>query len=103
MSRFRLASPVVLLACLMLAGQARSADQSGYTDGKEGAAELKHVNGVPVLTVQGTPEEMGKQTALLTAKALQKLFNFPKELVKKEGAEAFWPILIATAKSMEPQ
>ncbi len=34
---------------------------------------------------------------------LQKLFNFPRDMVKKEGAEALWPLLIATAKSMEPQ
>jgi hypothetical protein len=103
MSRLRFAAPLVLLACLVVAGPARCADESRYTDGKSGAAELKHVNGVPVLILEGTPEDMGKQTAALTAVPLQKLFNFPRELAKKEGAEALWPILIATAKSMEPQ
>jgi hypothetical protein len=103
MSRLRLATPLVLLSCLLLAAPARAADESRYSDGKHGAGELKHVNGVPVLVVQGTPEEMGEQAAALTAKPAQKLLSFPRELIKREGAEAVWPLLIALARSMEPQ
>src|SRR5262249_25255865 len=32
-----------------------------------------------------------------------KLLEFPRELVKKEKAELVWPLLLATAKGMEPQ
>ncbi len=103
MSRYRPLAPWTLLGCVLLAAPARAADESVYSDGKSGAGELRHVNGVPVLIVQGTPEEIGTQTAALTAKPAQKLLDFPKELVKREGAEAAWPVLIALAKSMEPQ
>src|SRR5262249_15889802 len=103
MSRLRQASSLVLFACLLLAGTARSADESRYSDGKQGAGELKHVNGIPVLILEGTPEEMGKQAAALTARPTQKLLEFPRELVKKEKAELVWPLLLATAKGMEPQ
>jgi hypothetical protein len=96
-------APLALLGCLLLTGPARAADESVYTDGKCGAGELKHVNGIPVLIVEGTPEEIGKQMAALTARPAKKLLDFPKELAKKEGAEAAWPILIALARSMEPQ
>jgi hypothetical protein len=102
MSRLRFA-PLLIVAGLLWPGLARAADDSRYTDGKCGAGELKHINGIPVLIVEGTPEEIGKQTAALTAKPAQKLINFPKEVVKREGAEAFWPLLIAAAKAMEPQ
>jgi hypothetical protein len=103
MPRFCFIAPLVLLGCLLLTAQARSADESRYTDGKQGAGELKHVNGIPVLIVEGTPEEIGKQTAVLTAKPAQMLLNFPRELIKREGADAVWPLLIALAKGMEPQ
>jgi isopenicillin-N N-acyltransferase like protein len=103
MSRSPSLAPLALLGCLLLTGPARAADESRYTDGKQGAGELKHVNGIPVLILEGTPEEMGKQAATLTAKPLAKLLNFPRDLVKKEGMEALWPFIIATAKGMEPQ
>src|SRR5438552_8602483 len=37
-----------------------------YPEGKHGRGELKYVNGVPVLTVAGTPEEIGEQIGVLT-------------------------------------
>jgi hypothetical protein len=103
MSRLRLATSLVLLSWLLLAVSARAADESRYSDGKHGAGELKHVKGIPVLLVQGTPEEMGEQAAALTAKPLQKLTAFPKELIRQAKAEAAWPLLLAAAKGMEPQ
>src|SRR4051812_3587082 len=103
MLRFRSLAPLMLLGCLLLTGPIRAADESRYSDGKQGAGELMHVNGIPVLVLEGTPEEMGKQAAALTAKALETLAKFPRDMVKKEGAEALWPLLIATAKGMEPQ
>jgi hypothetical protein len=103
MSRFRFVAPLVFVSCVVLAAPACRADESRYTDGKSGAGELKHVNGIPVLIVEGTPEEMGKQEAALIARPLQTLLKFPRELIKKEGSEALWPLILATAKGMEPQ
>jgi isopenicillin-N N-acyltransferase-like protein len=103
MSRSLSLAPLALLGCLLLTGPARAADESRYSDAKHGAGELKHVNGIPVLIVEGTHEEIGQQTAALTAKPARKLLDFPRELVKKEGAGAAWPLLMALAKSMEPQ
>jgi hypothetical protein len=102
MSLSRLVPPLLLLTGLLI-GPARAADESRYSDGKQGAGELKHVNGIPVLILEGTPEEMGKQTAILTAKPLQALLNFPREMVKREGLQAAWPVLVLTARGMEPQ
>jgi isopenicillin-N N-acyltransferase like protein len=103
MSRIRSLAPLMLLGGLLLTGPIRAADESRYSDGKQGAGELKHVNGIPILVLEGTPEEMGQQAAALTAKPLAAMLKFPRDLVKKEGAEAFWPLLTATAKGMEPQ
>jgi hypothetical protein len=91
-----------LLAFVLTATPARAGDVSRYTDGKHGKGELRHVNGIPVMVLEGTPEEMGEQTAVLAADPLKRLFAFPREMVKRQGLEATWPFIVALAKSMEP-
>jgi len=103
MLRLRFVPPLLVLGCLLLTGPGRSADESRYSDGKQGAGELKHIDGVPVLVLEGSPEDMGKQAALLIGKPLPKLLEFPRDLVKKRGAAWARPLLIDTAKGMEPQ
>src|SRR5438552_3131540 len=36
-----------------------------YPEGKHGKGELRYVHGLPVLTVAGTPEEIGEQVGVL--------------------------------------
>src|SRR5690349_5339223 len=102
MSRPRLAA-ALLLCGLLLSAPARAADDSRYSDGRHGQGELKHVNGLPVLVLQGTPEEMGEQEGALLAGPLQKLLTYPRDLVTKTAGEAVWPVFVAIAKGMEPQ
>jgi hypothetical protein len=103
MFRSRFLPSLALVLCLVPTASTRAGEESRYEDGKHGKGELKHINGLPVLIVQGTPEEMGEQAAVLTAKPLQTLISFPKELVKKSGKEAAWPIILLAARNMEPQ
>src|SRR5262249_33421059 len=53
-----------------------------YDEGKHGKGELKYINGLPILIVEGTPEEIGNQIGTLTKKPLGRLLDFPKELLK---------------------
>ncbi|RMG04944.1 MAG: hypothetical protein D6741_00245, partial [Planctomycetota bacterium] len=39
--------------------------ESPYREGTSGRGELRFVDGVPLLVLRGTPEEMGRQEALL--------------------------------------
>jgi len=103
MSRLRYLPLLVLTSVFLGAAPARSAEVSPYADAKHGPGELKHIKGVPVLVLQGTPEEMGEQAGALTAKPLAKLLDFPKDLLRQRKVEALLPLLIATAKAMEPQ
>jgi hypothetical protein len=103
MTRLPFVPALALASGLLLAAPAYSADASRYSDGRHGKGELKHVNGLPVLVLEGTPEEMGEDTAVLCKEALKKLLPFPKEMVKHEGAEVTWTLLVSLAKSMEPQ
>jgi hypothetical protein len=90
------------LFLLVLTAPLPAADASRYSDGKSGKGELKHVNGLPVLVLEGTPEEMGEQAAVLTRKPLAALLSFPKQLLQKEGLGASWLVAVALARSMEP-
>jgi isopenicillin-N N-acyltransferase-like protein len=103
MFRSRFVPALACLTCLLLTASVHAAEESRYEDGKHGKGELKHINGLPVLIVQGTPEEIGEQAAALTAKPLQTLISFPKDLVKKSGKEAAWPLIILAARQMEAQ
>jgi isopenicillin-N N-acyltransferase-like protein len=53
-----------------------------YPEGKHGQGELRYVNGVPVLSVAGTPEEIGEQVAVLGVKPASRLLSFPRDFLK---------------------
>lgn len=55
MRRFGFVLALVLCALPAVAGDKR------FPEAKSGAGELKYVNGVPVLTLAGSPDEIGKQ------------------------------------------
>ncbi|HMF13648.1 MAG TPA: C45 family peptidase [Gemmataceae bacterium] len=74
-----------------------------YKEGKFGKAELKYVNDLPVLVVEGTPEEIGEQTAALAREPLKRLMNFAPDLLKALGREKQLPMLKMVGKSMLPQ
>jgi isopenicillin-N N-acyltransferase like protein len=98
-----------LLACLgvaWLVSLATAADDSPrrtYQEGHYEKAELRYINDLPVLVVEGTPSEIGRQKAALTADAVQKLAAYPKDLLKLMGREEQWPRLLEMAESLVPQ
>jgi hypothetical protein len=90
--------------CLAFIPLAVRADQPfRYAEGKFGKAELKYVNDLPVLVVEGTPEEIGEQTAALTKQPLNRLMNFAPALLKEFGQEKQLPMLKIVGKSMLSQ
>lgn len=74
-----------------------------YSEGRDGKAELKYINQLPVLMVAGTPEEIGQQIGTLTRQPLERLLTFPKGYIKSFGYESAWPALVQVSKSMVPQ
>src|SRR5436190_1220366 len=54
---------------------AARAEPFRYPEAKHGKGELKYVNGVPVLRVEGTPAEVGEQLGVLALKPAAGLFN----------------------------
>ncbi len=99
MSRFRNAA--ICVAVLLCVPAVRADGQFRYPEGKHAKGELRYVNGLPVLTVQGSPEEIGEQVAVLATKSVQKLLGFPKEYLKSHGYDAAWPAFVGMCKLLE--
>src|ERR1700730_14893655 len=73
-----------------------------YPEAKHGKGSLRYINGLPVLTLEGTPEEIGDQHGVLALKPASKLLKYPNELSKAHGVEIAWPLIVRTANAMYP-
>jgi predicted choloylglycine hydrolase len=94
-----LLSSLVLILCWDSAGtSARAAEPFRFPEARHGKGELKYINGVPVLIVEGTPEEIGEQVAVLVSKPCKRLLHFPRELltwaVGADTVKLVWPVCI---------
>ena len=64
---------------LGLVGDAYGAEPFRYKPGEHGKGKFTYVEGIPVLILQGTPEEMGEQIGVLAARQAKPLFKFPRD------------------------
>ena len=75
-----------------------------YPEGKHARGELKYIQGVPVLVVEGTPSEIGEQVAMLAGKPAKRLTNYPKEVVSHLatplGMKVLWPVIVNQGKKL---
>src|SRR5712691_7401330 len=102
MDRSRLFGSFVWLL-LFLPGAARAQERFRYEEGIHGKGELRTINGLPVLKVEGTPEEIGEQTGMLTRHAAPGLTRYFKNLIKAHGMEPAWPLLVKVCNAMYPR
>ncbi len=100
MSRLRLL--VALSAGLLLvhAPAAAAAGPFRFPEGRHGKGELKYVNKVPVLTVEGTPEEIGEAVGALAVKPAPRVLNYPKGLLEYFSAGLLWAQAVRQGKEM---
>lgn len=90
-----------LLALLLLPACASAkGDPFRFPAGKAGPAELKHVNGVPVLVVSGTPAEVGTGVGALALKPARRVLGYPRDLLDHHGIGKLWPAMLLAGKGM---
>jgi isopenicillin-N N-acyltransferase like protein len=68
-----------------------------YPEAKHGKGELKYINDVPVLTVRGTPEEIGEQIGVLALKPLASHMDVQhvlQEVLKSHRITKAYPLLV---------
>src|SRR5262245_15401441 len=78
---------------LILTATLSAQDPFRFPEGSYKQGSLKYVNGLPVLTLKGTPEEMGEQAAKLVAGPSKRLLNFPEELLNSLATPAVTKLL----------
>jgi hypothetical protein len=94
---------VTLLLVLFALPGAASAAPFRYPEGKHGKGELRYVNGLPVLVVAGTPEEMGEQAGVLAVRPAAGLLGQFKGFLKDRGWDKAYPLLLSMSTFMLPQ
>jgi hypothetical protein len=62
-----------------------------FPEAKHGKGELKYINGLPVVTLAGTPEEIGEQMRVLTRAAGPYLLTYPMSYLKTKEPSSSRP------------
>ncbi len=102
MPMLRLSSVVAIVvglsSCLPVL---RAGEPFRFPEAKHGKGELRYINGLPVLTLAGTPEEIGGQMRVLTRSACPYLVTYPMKFLKTKGpSRPDWATLVQLGKHM---
>lgn len=93
-------SALVAVVFLSATANAAVAQSFAYPQAKHGQGELRYINGVPVLMVAGSPEEIGEQMGLLAMKPAAKGVNLVEGLLKEQGIGYLKPLLARLGNSL---
>jgi hypothetical protein len=69
-----------------------------FPEAVSGPARLTYVNDLPVMFLQGTPEELGRQQAELVGGTIGPLLGLTRDVVKHHGYERVWPLVTAMSR-----
>ncbi|MBN2577899.1 MAG: hypothetical protein JXB10_02830 [Pirellulales bacterium] len=93
-----------LLVLFLILGFDSTATSAGkpfrFPEGRQGGGELRYINGLPVLTVGGTPEAMGEQIGALALKPSAPLVAHFREYLQKKGLDKIMPVINAAAEGL---
>ena len=100
----RLLAVVVAVALLAVSSTRSGAEELfAYSPGSHQQGELRYADGVPLLIVQGSPEEIGQQVGTLAGAAAKDLIRYPRRLLKARSADWAWSKLVQLGGLMQPQ
>src|SRR5262245_8706786 len=88
------------LAALLLLASSAAAEPFRFLEGSHGKGELWYHNGVPVLCVAGTPEEIGEQVGALALGPAQRILGYPRELLQHIHLGLLWWPLVKAGDHM---
>ncbi|MBN1909191.1 MAG: hypothetical protein JW818_05580 [Pirellulales bacterium] len=71
-----------------------------YTEGTHGGGRLQYIDGLPVLVVQGTPEEIGDQIGALVTPGAKRLLDYPRRAFLGGRDRKRWEQLLEASKAL---
>jgi isopenicillin-N N-acyltransferase like protein len=92
-----------LLCLVSTCGLVSAEETFRYPVAKRGEAELRFINSIPVLTVQGTPAQMGTAVGALALKPGARLLDYPRDLLKLRGVDLLWNTFLGSGRTMSKQ
>jgi isopenicillin-N N-acyltransferase-like protein len=103
MNRFRRASLLSLSIVLALASGSLAHEPFRYPAGRHGKGELKHIHNIPVLMVEGSPEEMGEQIGVLLLKPASAFLQLQDDFLDKNGWRNVYSLVLKSGNSLLPR
>src|SRR5260370_25138633 len=91
---------VVFTIALFLPTASTAEEPFRFPEAKHGKGTLKYINDLPVLVVEGTPEEIGEQIGVLAVKPAPRILNIFHEFLALRGLEKTWPWLVKFSNLM---
>ncbi len=90
------------LTAVLLFASTAGAQPFRFPEGSHGKGELWYRNGLPVLCVAGTPEEIGEQVGVLALGPAQRILGYPRELLQHVHLGLlWWPLVMAGDRMVE--
>jgi isopenicillin-N N-acyltransferase like protein len=74
---------LTLICSLAAMGSLRADPPFRYPEAKCAHGELKYINGIPVLSVDGTPDEIGSAVGLLALRPGKRMASYPDDILKE--------------------
>ncbi|HBO45287.1 MAG TPA: hypothetical protein DD670_15440 [Planctomycetaceae bacterium] len=96
------ASWLLALLAVGLFASAASAEPGRFAEKQAAGAKLTYVNSVPILILQGSPADMGRQLASLVGPAAEKLTEYPRQTFARGGDTETWDHLIEASRALWP-
>lgn len=73
----------LFFACVLFPFSFANATQPfRFPEGRHGTGELRYINELPILTVSGTPEEMGEAIGVLALRPGARMASYPENVLK---------------------
>ncbi|MBI1914642.1 MAG: hypothetical protein HYS12_07875 [Planctomycetes bacterium] len=91
-----LCAGLVLLHALPPCG----AEPFRFPEKRHGKGELRYINKMPVLIVEGTPEEIGEQVGVLALKPAVRVLDYPRGLLDQFSVGGLWGLAVKQGKAM---
>jgi predicted choloylglycine hydrolase len=88
------------LPLLLLLSSVAAAEPFRFDEAKHGQGELRYINGVPVMILAGTPEEIGEQMGTLAKTAIKDAERLLDDYIEAKGMTKLFPVLLKTASAL---
>jgi hypothetical protein len=99
----RLPTLAALWMSLVIAICAPAEEPFRYPEAKYGRGELKYIENIPVLTIGGSPQEIGQQLGTLALKPATGLTAYVDEFITQQGWQSVYKLVLKTGNVLVPR